>query len=390
MIPARLKIAVLIWDFVTTGGAERYAWEVTHRLAREHDVHVFCQNWDPAVDGTITIHRIPNPIIKPSFLRQLLFAFFTRRALDDSFDIIHTHDPVTRFDLLTVHCPCYRGFITAQRARIKRFFVWLSVITSPRSLSYLWIERKQFTVRPDRRFLVVSETVQRDVQLNYGVPDTMFSRAYPGVDYERIVQILRTVDRQALRYAHGFQREDTVILFVGTEFKRKGLDTLLSALQYIPRSNVKLLVAGGGGGLLERYLDKVTAMGLAKRVRFTGLVEDVFSLYAAADMFVLPTLSDPCPMAPLEAMACGLPVIMSSMPYCGTAEHVQDGEAILLADPRDPEMLAAAIQGCLDEAVRRALIAKGRALAGRLSWEETTRQTLDAYRALLANREKER
>lgn len=71
-----MKIAVLIRRFVLTGGAERYAVEVTRRLAREHDVSVFAQEWSFEGKENITFHKIPRFFRRPNFLNQLFFFFF--------------------------------------------------------------------------------------------------------------------------------------------------------------------------------------------------------------------------------------------------------------------------------------------------------------------------
>ena len=382
----RLKIAVLIRDFVTTGGAERYACEVPRRLAREHEVHVFCQNWDATVSEVIAFHRIPKPLAKPSFVNQLLFSFFTRRALASArpaFDIVHSHDKVTAFDLLTIHCPCFRGFITDKKTWLSRLLIWLSVITSPRSLGYLGLEKGQFTLRPDRRLIAVSTSVKEDVQHNYPLPGSFFSLAQPGADYEQIRAVVDMADRQALRQQYHFGPDDFVLLFVGTEFKRKGLGNLLAALARLDAPKVRLLVAGGGGGKMQIFKQLAQDLGLADRVAFAGLVRDVFPLYALADLFVLPTISDPCPMSPVEAMAGGLATIMSRSPFCGTAEHIRQDEALILQDPTDLDELVAAIRQGMDRDCRAQLQEKGQRLAQTLSWEKTAAATLEAYQQLL-------
>lgn len=385
----KLKIAVLIRDFVTTGGAERYACEVTRRLAQEHEVHVFCQSWDASISKEISFHHIPKPLAKPSFINSLVFAYFTRLALASAkhaFDIVHSHDKVTAFDLLTIHCPSYRGFITDKKTWLSKLLVWLSVVTSPRSLAYLWLEKGQFTLRPDRRLIAVSASVREDVQRNYPLPDSFFSLAHPGADYEHIRAVMDSADRQALRQKYHFEPDDFVLLFVGTEFKRKGLDTLFAALKKFDDKHVRLLVAGGGGGKMPIYQKKANELGIADRVTFAGLVRDVFPLYALADLFVLPTLADPGGMAPVEAMASGLATVMSRSPFCGTAEHIRNGEALILQHPEDSDELASTIRQAMEQGCREQLQEDGQRLAQTLSWERTTAATLAAYQQQLTER----
>ncbi len=378
----RLKIAVLVRRFVTTGGAERYAYEVTRRLALKHDVHVFAQEWSFEGSEKLTFHKIPMPLAKPSFVNQLLFSFFTRRALKNaSFDIVHTHERVTSFDVLTIHCPCYRGFITEQKNLLKKIGIWLSVVASPRDLAYLWLEKKQFMYKKDRLLIAVSENVKRDVQRNYNLPDAHFHLAYPGVNAGEFITAQTNHSREQLRLQLGIGTDEVVILFVGTEFKRKGLGPLLEAYALLLEAKTRLIIAGGGD--TSKYTRLAQNFGIADTVTFLGLVGDMGPIYAVADICILPTLSDPYAMAPIEAMASGVATITSSSLYAGSSERIQNGEALLVNAPSNPEEIAYALGKLLDKDHRTKLAQKGYQLAKKLTWEITTAETLSTYYELL-------
>ncbi|MFC1820295.1 glycosyltransferase family 4 protein [Thermodesulfobacteriota bacterium] len=376
----RLKIAILVRRFLTTGGMERYCLEVTRRLAVKHDVHVFAQEWSWKGDERITFHRIPKFFTKPSFLNQLVFSYFIRKYLDESFDIIHSHERVTRFDTLTIHCPCFRTYITEQKNRLKRIFIWLSVILSPRKLAYLWLEKKQFIYHPQRLMIAVSDKVKENVQANYPLPDSYFGLAFPGVDS---FMIKRDDDnnREKIRSELGIDKDDLVILFVGTEFKRKGLDSLLRGFSLINRPGMKLVVAGGGKP--ERYIRLSKKLDIEDYVIFLGLVEDIENIYAISNIYILPTLSDPAGMAPVEAMAAGVPTIISSSKYAGSAEQIKNEEALILENPDQPQDIADSLSKMMDESYRMSLSLKGRQFAKQLTWEKTTNETLAIYHRIL-------
>ncbi|MBW1700899.1 MAG: glycosyltransferase family 4 protein [Deltaproteobacteria bacterium] len=358
-----MKIAVLIRRFVLTGGAERYAVEVTRRLARENDVSVFAQEWSFEGKEKINFHRIPRFFIRPNFLNQLLFSFFTRRSLDDSFDIVHTHERVCQFDVLTVHCPCFRSIVTRHKSPLKRFFVWLSVALSPRKLAYLWLEKRQFAYNRKRLWIAVSENVKKNIQTNYPLPDECFGIVYPGVDSNLTTEKDIAENRKRLRSKLGIEKDDLVVLFVGTEFKRKGLDALLKGFALLPRSNMKLVIAGEGRP--DRYMLTAKGLGIERDVIFLGLVENIEEAYAISDVYILPTLSDPAGMAPLEAMVCGVATVISCDKYAGIAECMRDQEAIILKDPNDPEEIAGSLRRLMVKDYRRELGNKGRILADR-------------------------
>jgi UDP-glucose:(heptosyl)LPS alpha-1,3-glucosyltransferase len=379
----KLKIAVLIRDFVSTGGAEKYALEVTRRLALDHDLHVFAQHWSFDGKEKITFHRIPRLFIKPSFLNQLLFSYLTRRSVDRSFDIIHAYERVSHFDVFTIQSSCFRSLITRQKSLWRRMLVWLSVFISLRKMAYLWLEKKQFTYDKGRLLIAVSENIKNNVQDNYPLPDDSFRLAYTAVDSNMAKEGGNNNRQKELRSQFGISEDDLVILFVGTEFKRKGLDALLKAAASIPRSNIKFVVAGGGGGKLREYTRLAEKLGLGDDIIFLGLVRDVEELYAMSDVYILPTLSDPCPLSPLEAMASGVATIMSCSKYAGTAELIKNGEALILENPKDAQEIANALRRLMVESYREELKEKGRRLAETLTWERTTEDTLSAYYEVL-------
>ena len=385
----KLRIAVLIKRFISTGGAERYALEVTRRLALHHEVHVFSQEWSFSGKERITFHKIPRILSKPSWLNQLLFSYFSSRAAGDDFDIVHSHEKVPRFDVMTVHSPCFRSFITQEKRWWKRILLWLSVAFSPRKLAWLWLEKRQFTYHSSRVFIAVSDMVQKDIQANYPLPDECFQIAYPGADNRMQGGIRAGGDPKILRSELNLAKDEVVILFVGTEFKRKGLDALLRALSLLSPSKLRLVVAGGGGGKMKRYIELTKKLGLSRYVRFLGLVENVGELYALADAIILPTLSDPWAMAPIEAMLAGVPAAISSAEYCGAAEYIQGGEALIISNPVDPDEIKEAMIKLTDPGYRHELSRKGQALAAELTWERTTASTLAAYDEVLRRKRME-
>ncbi|UCG11365.1 MAG: glycosyltransferase family 4 protein [Deltaproteobacteria bacterium] len=372
----RLKIAVLIRRFVTTGGAERYAVEVARRLAVKHDVHVFAQEWELDGNENIVFHEIPKFFTKPRFLNQLIFSYFTRRAVDESFDIVHTHERVTSFDVLTVHCHCFRSILTERGGFWGQMWTWLSVSISPRKMAYLWLEKRQFSHHQERMLVAVSENIKRDVQTYYPLPDEYFGIAYPGVDLVRIENTEDENRRKILRTELGLGEDDVVILFVGTEFKRKGLDALLQGFARLDRSDMKLIIAGGGEQ--KDYIKMASGLNIEQDVIFLGLVKEMTEIYVISDIYVLPTLCDPAGMAPLEAMSLGVPTIMSSSEFAGISEHITD-EALILADPRNASEIADAISKLMNEELRMELSEKGCKFVKNFTWQRTTEDTLSIY-----------
>jgi glycosyltransferase involved in cell wall biosynthesis len=175
--------------------------------------------------------------------------------------------------------------------------------------------------------------------------------------------------------------EDEFLLFVGTIEPRKNLRVLVEAFSEVMRATdarPQLVIAGKKGWLTEDLFAELKASGVAERVLFTGYLpdEDLCALYSSCRAFVYPSLYEGFGLPPLEAMACGAPVIASRIPSLIEVT----GTAALLFTPDNPTELAQHINSLLaDEARRRHLSSLGRKRASEFNWEQTARKTLEVY-----------
>jgi glycosyltransferase involved in cell wall biosynthesis len=188
---------------------------------------------------------------------------------------------------------------------------------------------------------------------------------------ERTIVIPNAVELPAVRRPRSSERKVPLFVAVGRLRAPKDFTTFVRALGKLPSGSFEAVIVGEGPdrGLLEREVD---ALGLAGRVRLAGERRDVPDLLADADVFVLSSRSEGHPVAILEAMAAGLPVVASRVG--GVPEQVSHGETGLLVEPGDPDALAAALQLlATDPALRLRLGAAGRERAERFF-------DLDAFR----------
>ena len=176
------------------------------------------------------------------------------------------------------------------------------------------------------------------------------------------------------------------LLFVGTLEPRKNLPLLLRAYRRLldeAAAEIRLVIAGRPGWLYGEIFDLTDQLNLTDEVLFLGQVppESLRLLYCAAEVYLHPASYEGFGLPPLEAMACGTPVVAaatSSLP-----EVV--GDAGVLVDPTDAEAWTAAIHRLLaDPALRADLQERGLARARSFSWEETARKTLAVYRTVLS------
>ncbi len=162
--------------------------------------------------------------------------------------------------------------------------------------------------------------------------------------------------------------------------KQKDHASLLEAARLVPDA---VFVLVGDGPLREELEDRATRLGVEERVLFLGWREDIPEVLACADLFVLPSLYEGLPLALLEAMAAGLPIVATAIG--GTSEAVVDGVTGLLVPPGEPRSLAAAIRRALDdEGLARRLGAASRERVRReFSAAAMARRTVSIYEECL-------
>ncbi len=175
------------------------------------------------------------------------------------------------------------------------------------------------------------------------------------------------------------------LLCLGTAEPGKRAVDVIRAMPAVVDSvpGTSLVLAGNPGRLSGALEREVARLGLQATVRFTGYVEeaDLPSLLTGATALVFPSLYEGFGLPPLEAMACGTPVIASAVP---AMSEVLSGKAIFVP-PRAPGAIASEAIGLLLDAPRRAeLSARALEFASRFSWERAARETIDVYRELVA------
>ncbi len=365
----RLRVAFLTRRFgVRFGGAEAYGEHLVRALQGLCDVHVFCQEWDSRLVVNHTI--VPRGKHLP---RWLNLADFTRRcqSLVRGFDVVHTHENSGFGDVHGVHVMPVRYARLHVRHGWKN---WLAVHTSPRWLGYLAMEAARMRPRPGKVIVAASELIAEQIAAAYRetAPVTVIT---PGVYLPRQIP-----EQVAARQALGLPADERIALLVANDPVRKGVETLLEALPAVP--GVRLWVVGGEGDMPARVRHLAEAAGLAHRVRVWPGQSDLSNIYAAADFCVFPTRGDAFGMVPLEAMAYGLPVIMSGARYCGFARYVEPGtDALILEDPHDAQTLAQLMRQLTDDADLYAQLREhGAARARQFAWSDIARQFLAIYR----------
>ena len=193
------------------------------------------------------------------------------------------------------------------------------------------------------------------------------------VDMARFCPQARLENRAAARTALGYSSDEFVLLLIGNDWKKKGLATLLAGLALLRDLPCRALLVGSDD--VSPYLSIIDAGNLRESVSFREPSSDVLKFYAAADVYVGPSLEDAFNLPILEAMACGLPVIASVR--AGASQNIRHREnGFLLQDPRSAQELAGLIRQLYEGGALREEMGNAAArTASACNWQINAEQT---------------
>jgi UDP-glucose:(heptosyl)LPS alpha-1,3-glucosyltransferase len=264
----------------------------------------------------------------------------TRQLRRQSFDLVNLQGCCALAgDVVTAHS-CHRSYWQLRRKLPARLRKWLN----PFHYVALYLSDRLFTSRHTRWVIALSQGIEQDLCDIYGFPPQRILVRTPGVDRDQFHPANRVRYRPEVRAKFDLGEDDFVLLFVGNEFHRKGLDLVLQAMARISQPRLKLLVAGATHPAVQWQYRRL-ARRLGVQVRFAGRQRNMERIYAAADVFVLPSLYEAFPAVVLEAAASGLPLLGSR------ANGIRD---VLIHDrngwyvERDPADIAARITALMD------------------------------------------
>lgn len=337
-----------------TGGMNAYVLQLAREYARRGNrVDVFTRHHDPndpkiveIEDGARVIHLDSGPANAaksdlfghiPRFLGEL---YRFQRAEGTRYDIVHSHYWLSgRVGMALSRewgCPHVATFHTLAKTKMR-------ARAGEREPQLR--EDVEGLIMSDADGVIVStEEERQDIARYYGAPRHNIEVIPAGVNLEMFQPVDRVEARAALASEWGIRDEERVILYVGRIEPLKGIDILLRALPMLEHDGaVRALIVGGNPGNdveMERLKSLAAELGIADSVTFTGSVPQAVlpTYYSAADVFSLPSHSESFGLAPLEAMACGTPAVVSRVG--GLKTFIRSGVNGYLAPWRCPESFA--------------------------------------------------
>jgi UDP-glucose:(heptosyl)LPS alpha-1,3-glucosyltransferase len=361
VIVADVKVAIVRQRYSPYGGAERFVARALPALERAGvDITLISRKqkgW-----GARRFLRV-DPFHAGSLWRDWSFARAARNAWRrEHFDVVQSHERIPGCDVYRAGDGVHRRWLELRRAAatpLER----LGIALNPYH-AYVCKAEKRMLEHPRLRAVICNSRMVRDeIQRAFRIEPDKLHVIYNGVDLEHFHPKHRERLRGAARAEIGCSPRDTVFLFVGSGFSRKGLDAAIAAVSQGP---YWLAVVGAD-------TPRKTSN---PRIKFLGGRDDVRPYYAAADCYILPSRYDPFPNTVLEAMATGLAAIVSSR--CGAAEVIEPGVNGWICQPDDVPGIAR----LMHEVVSKNIGQAARATAERFGIDAMARQLVDLYGSL--------
>jgi UDP-glucose:(heptosyl)LPS alpha-1,3-glucosyltransferase len=379
-----MKIALVNKAFSSRqGGGERYAVNLARALCREgHEVHLFGSLIED-VPHEAQCHLINAPRW-PAFRRILAFSVKVHSYMKNyNFDIVYGLTQYYPVDLYRMGGGVYKHWMSLRYdTAIKK---WLSYLINPIHLCHLYLEAQIFNLHHHKQIIANSHLCKHHALLHYGIPEDRVNVIYTGVDKNIFNINVKDHYRDSERKRLGIDKDKIVLLFVSHNWKRKGLETIMRALNYAGKEAEDYMLVCVGKSKRRPFEKLAHINGLIERVIFCPPSQEIEKYYALADIFVLPTLYDPFSNVCLEAMSCGVPVITSASN--GASEIIDNGvSGYILNNARDFKTLAYFLKELTDENLRLEMGRKAVRRSESFTIEKNLAHTLTLFHKLITHR----
>ncbi len=376
-----MRIAVLSPFVDRSHGTERSLAEIVERLAKRHghEIHLYSQRVDNLqvtpfasreqnAGRRIFWHRVPR-LAAPHLFAFLFWMSANRfcRLFDRwfrhlRFDAVFSPGiNATDADLILVHVVFHR----LRELQLERSSDGLRGLHRALYYRLLCFLENRIYRRKALRLAAVSGHTARQLTQYFGRSDAVV--VPNGVDLSLFCPASRLALRDTTRQRLGYSPNDLLLLLIGNDWRNKGLPTLLEAMSRLNHLSLRLCVVGSDAA--AEFLHQVQSLRLSDRVKFFPETSEILAFYAATDIYAAPSLEDSFNLPVLEAMACGLPVLVSLL--AGISDYIADGvDGIILRDPGDPSALAGSLSLLLQQPeLRRSLGENAARKAQQFSWD---------------------
>lgn len=365
-----MKILIITRGFSESwGGAERVAVNLYNAFTlKGHSVDVFAERVD---ESFLSKENITSVSLGGSgFLKGLVFGRLVKKYLvGKDYDVVFSMSQVFPVDVYRASGGVHKHWLKLRyKCAQQRFFKYAF---SPVHLVMTWLERRLAEEKNCKQIIVNSNLVKKHMKETFPIDPNRITVIYNGVDFEKFNLDLKSHRSEVLKEL-SIDEDKRVLLYVSNNWKRKGLKTIISAMAHSD-DTVLLVVGRGKKGKFEK-IARANGVQL-DRIKFTGLTSNIERYYGATDIFILPTIYDPCSNATLEALASGLATITTK--DNGASEFITSSVSGYLMDSADDvDALVKFLDKLKDkDKIKEIGLAGAKSVDG-FTWEKTIDETL--------------
>ncbi len=344
-----LKVLQIVKRFGPVGGMERYVWELSHALANQNiEVHILCeQTFQPAKHKNIHTHCIGKIFPKPRWWSMLRFSHKVEKWIKNNISadfVIHSHERTNVHHVTTFHASLF--------AKVRQKVWWKKI--SVRIAVWLYLEKREVCGNQVKIVLPNSDLIHHELDKMYPcIGENLYKPAYPGIHLNKTIA------------ANRIKPENEIIIFIGQEWKRKGLEKAIQIVKAIKiiKPTLEFWVLGPEAkDIAELFKD------WDKGYRLLGW-QDSSPYLAKASLLIHPALAEPYGMAIAEANSIGIPVVVSS--ECGIANLITEKSGQILSTESSTDFW---VKACIEELNRTSSVKRISK-----SWHELAEDHIQIY-----------
>ncbi|EAU5323944.1 glycosyltransferase family 4 protein [Salmonella enterica] len=318
-----MRVAFCLYKYFPFGGLQRDFMRIAQTVAaRGHQVRVYTQSWEGECPDNFELIRVPVKSRTNHGRNAEYYAWVQHHLRDHPVDRVVGFNKMPGLDVYYAADVCYAEKV----AQEKGFFYHLT----SRYRHYAAFERATFEHGKQTQLLMLTNKQIADFQKHYQTEAERFHILPPGIYPDRKYSQQIPNSRQIYRQKNGISEQQKLLLQVGSDFTRKGVDRSIEALASLPeslRQNTVLYVVGQDKP--KKFAALAERSGVGTNVHFFSGRNDIAELMAAADLLLHPAYQEAAGIVLLEAITAGLPVLTTAV--CGYAHYIVDancGEAM--------------------------------------------------------------
>lgn len=313
-----MKIVLIHQKYNAFGGGALVLSDIINFYASnpENEVTIIVRHWKGDLLPNVKVVSLDGFYIG-SILRDALFARMVKKYLaKHKFDVVISDQKIDGIDVYIAGGGVHKTYLSQRRSSCG-FLTRISTYLRLFNYYTLYTESKLFNSFQLKLVICVSDLVRRDISANYTIDSKKLSVVHNGINVEKFYRndVARSKIRSFLQLKDMF-----TLVFVGSGYERKGLYKAIEALKFLPDTCLLVLGKDNKTKKYQRYAEE---LGVFERCHFLGAKSPIVDYYSASDAFILPSSYEPFGLVYVEALANGLPVLVSDM--AGASEIIEEG-----------------------------------------------------------------